>query len=477
LTEGRCPTCRARVASDQRYCLNCGTRLVRLGPPVALTLKQPSAEPPQRMVNMPGPKLSALLTAAALGLGLFVGGAINPGSSVTNIAAGAPALAGSSQANAAPTPLGPPTLGAAVGNTAAANPPAGPAASAAVPAPVPAPTTVAPTPVASVPASEPANPTHAGGHSGSGNGSAATGVVLHVNPAARSYSLASGGQLLPIHSGKLPLAGTKVSVPIEPLTNGTFAEAGKRRKTGRATDARFAGTVTFVDPSATAYTVSAHGASVLVRLPPIKTGAIQPPQLGALVTITVKIAKIKPARLGRETAQSSVAAVPADSTTTPPTDPSTGSNDPAAGSDPTTGSADPTTGTPDPTLPQAPPPPCPPPLTPIVPATAPAANLWQTTVHVTGQATGPVDLEGIVQAACPVPRQLLLSADDVRQGAADLTLGIGDGIDATKLLPGQPVDVTATLGADGSYLITGLIGDQGKKGADDPSSGQGDQAQ
>lgn len=458
MTEGRCPTCRARVASDQRYCLDCGTRLVHLGPPVTLLPKQRSAELPRRTVNMPGPKLSALLTAAALGLGLFVGGALNPGSGVTNIAAGAPALAGSSQASTAPTSLGPPALGAPVGNSVPANPPAGPAATAAVPAAAPAPTTIAPTPVASLPATQPVNQTHAGGHPGSGNGSAATGVVLHFNPAARSYSLASGGQLLPIHSAKLPLAGTKVSVPIEPLSNGTFAEAGKRRKTGKATDARFAGTVTFVDPSAAAYTVSAHGASVLVRVPPIKTGPIQPPQLGAMVTITVKIAKTKRARIGRESAPSPAAAAPADSTTTAPTDPTTGAPDPGQ------------------VQAQAPPPPCPPPLAPIVPTVAPAANLWQTTVQVTGQATGPVDLEGIVQAACPTPRQLLLSADDVRQGAADLTLGVGDGIDVTKLLPGQPVDVTATLGTDGSYLVTGLVGDQGKKVADDPSTGQGDQA-
>jgi hypothetical protein len=245
-------------------------------------------------------------------------------------------------------------------------------------------------------------------------------------------------------------------VPIEPLVNGTFAETGKRSKKGKAKTASFSGTVTSVDPQAAAYTVSARGASVLVRVQPGTPQAAQLPQLGALVTVGVTIAEPGPA----------AAAAPPAQTVTPPSETAT---PPAVTGAPPTATATPGA------APQ--PPSCPAPAAPILPAKLAAAQLWQTGLQVTGQASGPVDLEGIAQASCPAPRQLLLSADDVREGAQDVTLASADpGIDLSRVLPGQPIDVTATLAADGSYSITGLSGDQGRKGADDPSTGQGDQA-
>ncbi len=59
------------------------------------------------------------------------------------------------------------------------------------------------------------------------------GTVAHVNPLARSYTLAAGdGRLSAIHAKSLPQAGTKLEVPVRQLANGTFAQQGKAKKRG-----------------------------------------------------------------------------------------------------------------------------------------------------------------------------------------------------------------------------------------------------
>jgi hypothetical protein len=96
------------------------------------------------------------------------------------------------------------------------------------------------------------------------------------------------------------------------------------------------------------------------------------------------------------------------------------------------------------------------------------------------QFTGPpvhyVDMEGIVGATCTDPGQIVLSADDVRDSTNNLLLNAPAPIDVTKLDQDQAIDVTAELGDDGSYTVTGLSSDQGASGADDPAAAQGDQA-
>lgn len=115
------------------------------------------------------------------------------------------------------------------------------------------------------------------------------GTVVHVNPAAGSYTVAeAGGLMSAIHAGELPPAGAKIEVPIRALANGTLAEGGKRLKvkTTRATE--LAGIVTFVgaDPLAPTYTVSNKGTSALVHVTPDPSGALpEMPALGAYVTV------------------------------------------------------------------------------------------------------------------------------------------------------------------------------------------------
>lgn len=112
------------------------------------------------------------------------------------------------------------------------------------------------------------------------------GTVVHVNPAAGSYTIAeTGGLMSAVHAGKLPPAGAKVEVPIRALANGTLAEAGKRVRAKATKAAELAGIVTFVsaDPLAPAYTVSNKGTSALVHVTPDPSGAL--PALGAYVTV------------------------------------------------------------------------------------------------------------------------------------------------------------------------------------------------
>jgi hypothetical protein len=120
-----------------------------------------------------------------------------------------------------------------------------------------------------------------------------TGTVVHVNPAAGSYTVAeTGGVMSAVHAGKLPAPGIAVEVPIEALANGTLGEAGARHKTGAKAVAELAGIVTFVnpDPAAPAYSLSNRGSSVLVHVQPDPSGALPPlPVLGAYGTVQVAI--------------------------------------------------------------------------------------------------------------------------------------------------------------------------------------------
>jgi hypothetical protein len=119
------------------------------------------------------------------------------------------------------------------------------------------------------------------------------GTVVHVNPAASSYTVAeTGGVMSAVHAGKLPAPGIAVEVPIKALANGTLGEAGTRRKTATKATAELAGIVTFVspDPAAPAYSLSNRGSSVLVHVQPDPSGALPPlPVLGAYATLRVGI--------------------------------------------------------------------------------------------------------------------------------------------------------------------------------------------
>ncbi len=390
------------------------------------------------------------LSACALGLGLFVGVAIGPGAS-GGLASGAGQIirlpaglfgsegsggdnSGEGEGSGSGAPLA--ALGSPVGNSAI---PVGPAAPPAAPpaalplAPVPSPVPTAPStpqaPHAPVRPGQHHRPTSPD-HNPPPQKPKLEGVVVHVNPAADSYTVASpGGGLSAVHASKLPDPGARVEVPVRDLFNGTYAEDGRRVRSGSASSAKLTGIVTFRDPATGSYAVSKRGVSVLVGVHPDPgpSEVPAPPQPGSYVEVDVKIEKADPqTRASRR-----------------------GS---AGESQPCTPDADP--------LPP--------------PQVEPLAHLWQRSLEVKDRFDYS-DLEGIV-AACPETGGLVLSADDIREGGRDLTFTAARGIDLARLSLGESVDATATIAEDGSLSLSGVVSDEGAAGADDASSGQGDLA-
>ncbi len=268
------------------------------------------------------------------------------------------------------------------------------------------------------------------------------GLVVHANPAAGSYTVVeAGGLMSAIHAAKLPAPGAKVSAPVRTLANGTFAEVGKRRQTGKRTSTSIAGIVTFVDadPAAPAYAVSKRGVSLLVRVHPDPTGAAPAlPQLGAYAAVTVDIEK----------APSGTAAPAAEAA----------AETPAAAEAPAVAPAPACASNPAEPL--------------VIPA--PTAVLWQREVEADGAPFASSDFEGVVTAICPTEAKLAMSGDDLRQGGRDILFAVPKSIDLKGVKVGDSVAATATIEADGSLRLTGLASDERTKGADDAKATQGD---
>ena len=104
----------------------------------------------------------------------------------------------------------------------------------------------------------------------------------------------------------------------------------------------------------------------------------------------------------------------------------------------------------------------------------PAADLWQEKIETEATPATYLDLAGMVSAICPATGQVLLSADDTRTSGGDLLLTVGPKIVASKLKVGESLLATATVEANGSLTLAGVVSDQQVKGADDPKTAQGD---
>jgi hypothetical protein len=237
---------------------------------------------------------AAPLSAGALGFGIFAGVAIGPGTAGT-LATGAQQIieipsSGRDEGQSAGG-------GAGVASSESSTLPegggeAGGLEEEALPSSVP----LASEPVEPLPAAEPEQaptpaPPPAEAEGGEPEGQVFEGTVVHASPAAGSYAMAiKGGELVSVHVAKLPDPGTKQSVLLRPLANGTFAEADDPEATkGKATEVTFGGTVTFTDPNPVvpAYTVSGRGSSLLVHVTPDPAGtAPQLPPIGTYVTVT-----------------------------------------------------------------------------------------------------------------------------------------------------------------------------------------------
>jgi len=272
----------------------------------------------------------------------------------------------------------------------------------------------------------------------------AAGTVVHVNPAAGSYTLVeAGGTLAALHAPKLPKAGTQLSVPVRTLANGTFAEAGARKKTGSKARASFNGIVTYVDPdpASPAYSVSKRGVSVLVNVRPDPAGAVPAlPAVGAYAVVAVEIEALPAPSTASGEAPVAEPALPPGAVLPPVTPAPFCDGAPVA----------------PPALPQ------------------PTARLWQAELDAEGVPFTYSDFAGIVTAVCPQEGRLYLSADDLRAGGSDLAFTVPKGIRTDRLEPGDSVTATAEIATDGTLKLTGLAGDERTKGADDVEATQGD---
>ena len=409
-SQGPCPSCGTELAIDQRYCAECGQRLVS---PLSMPYAAPPLHAPNRF-GLPMPlRVASTLALATLVFGVVVGTAMSTALS-EHPAPPAPILA---QAPPTPAPIEKP----------------------APVAPAPAPTP--PPPVASsfespyAPGTQPTTSTKVPKL----KPQIISGTVVHTNPVAGSYALAQGGPLVAVHARRLPQPGDRVRTPVRTLLNGTYAEDGKRKTKGSTDKATFSGTVTFSDDTAGKdyYTVSGTGTSVLVRMQPDAAGAATPAPFASSVTVSVRF--------------------DAPGSTTPPTPPTDGT--------PTT-----TTTTPQQTANAcdadgeagA-----------ATPKLSPSKQLTETSRKVDQTGVTTASLEGIVQAICPNSGQVVLSADDTRESGQDSVLGVVREIDLSELRVGQPITATADLKPPDLLSLGTLASDQGMKGADDQTQIQG----
>jgi hypothetical protein len=238
---------------------------------------------------------------------------------------------------------------------------------------------------------------------------ALSGTVVHVNPYADSYTIADDDSLIAIHSHHPPNLGKSIEVDAKQLANGTYAEAGDRTESGSSAQATFNGTVSFSDRNTDVYTVSAPGVSLLVR-----GSAGHLPRPGDNVEVRARITD-NPAPL-----------------------PIRAPGEQGCGNPPA--------------LPKP-----------------PGKALEQVSLRIDeGDGATGTDVEGIVEGVCRDSRELIVSADDVRESGRDISLAVPDDIELGRLAPGDVLRLTTAIRDNGSLELSTVAGDKGGKGADDP---------
>ena len=78
-------------------------------------------------------------------------------------------------------------------------------------------------------------------------------------------------------------------------------------------------------------------------------------------------------------------------------------------------------------------------------------------------------IEAIVQGVCRSSRELLVSADDVRESGREISLSLAESAKLAKLKTGQVLKLGAEIGDGAALTVTTIAGDEGRKGAEDPT--------
>jgi hypothetical protein len=200
--------------------------------------------------------------------------------------------------------------------------------------------------------------------------------VVHLNPKARTYALAtSQHELIAVRGKRLPEGGDRLDLEFERRDDGTNIEL-ERNAVGSDAKTGFRGTVTFVSAAAAAYVVSVPGASVLVGAPP----ASELPGLGALVKVDVRV---ESERDGGDQ----------------------------------------------------------------------AIRLLAESLELEGQASGPVELSGVVGSIDPTGRAVTVSADDLAESGHEIVISVPEDIKLESFEPGKLVSLTVEIAPDGSYEL------------------------
>ena len=225
-----------------------------------------------------------------------------------------------------------------------------------------------------------------------------SGVVVHVNPAAGSYTVAgerrAGRMAAPSTPRRLPQPGAIVKADVRPLFNGTYAEEGPRtqERAGRQRqDHRNRHRPRSPDRLLHRLETRHIGSSSGLHMGRDAAAMPTTPALGSYVEVGVARSRRTDEQQRRSRRGSSGDA----QACTPDADP----------------------GSPE--------------------AIEPLARLWQSSLEVKDHFDYS-DFEGIVMA-CPETGKLVLSADDIREAGSDLTFTAAPGIDLSKLNLGQSV--------------------------------------
>jgi hypothetical protein len=396
---------------------------------------------------------------ATLAMGLVLGLAIGPGLGgadrilpiISPPVAAVPTLPQEEGEADLPTAL--PPLGAPAGSETSVIPAASPspapvvvAAAPATPAPVevppPAaepPPAVAPPPPA--PAPTPVPPPDDGGS----DALTLKGTVLAQAGTGRAYSMAdTSGNLLTVFSAEPADPGYVVSVPVEPLANGTFGEDGLRQAVNIRKRTSVKGMVSWVDPVTRILVLSNRGASLPLDASSVLDPQQPPPEPGAWVETELLIEEVPevsasklPARdAPGSRADSGPAEVP------PAGEPA--ADDPA--DDPPVESLDPA-----------------------------SLNLKIESLTPLGEQSETIELSGKVETVDPELGLITISVDSLGLLSGVVEVSLPPRFPADRVQPGRFYSATVRVLPDGSFRLTGFSPAFNRKAADDRSEAFGEQ--
>jgi hypothetical protein len=385
---------------------------------------------------------------ATLAMGLVLGLAIGPGLGgadrilpiISPPVAAVPTLPQEEGESDLPTAL--PPLGAPAGSETTVVPASSPAPApvAAAPVAVPAPAPVEPAPPVVEPppadtAPPPAPPPAPVPPPDDGGSDALTlkGTVLAQAGTGRAYSMAdTSGNLLTVFSAEPAEPGYVVSVPVEPLANGTFGEDGLRQAVNIRRRTTVKGMVSWVDPVTGILVLSNRGVSLPLDASGVLDPQQPPPEAGAWVETELVIEEIPDVSASKPSTRQ-VQGSEADPAQDPAEDPLADAVDP------------------------------------------PSLNLRIESLNPLGEQSDTIELSGRVETVEPEPGLITISVDSLGLLSGVIRISLPERFPSDLVKPGRYYSATVRVMPDGSFRLTGFSPAFNRKAADDRSEAFGEQ--